>query len=168
MPLASTIVHYIIYIQAPTVTAWKYFLKYCNTSDQPVNISLPFKFLLSAIAPKLYENRGIKYVSDIFQNNKPVPFATIVSQYALPEEEVLTFALLTSFQLHSPISDLEPSPKIWQFSFSPNSPRKGISIFFHCLHDKLSFTVSKPLLKWLAELIHPIPGQQWRKAVTTL
>lgn len=44
--------------------------------------------------------------------------------------------------------------------------QKGISILYNHLHDKCSFTVSKPLIKWFADLTHPISDQQWHKAIT--
>lgn len=80
--------------------------------------------------------------------------------------EFLTYAQLTSFLCHSPISALELPLKILQFWSSPTTSQKGISLLYNHLHDNCAFTVSKSLLKLSTDLTHPISDQQWHKAIT--
>lgn len=136
-----------------TVAARKYFLKFGNTSVQPVILPVPLE---------------VRIVSDIFYKNKPVPFATLAFQYTLPAGVFVCSinifsAAVPHFRTRAPKFQ---APKFWQFWFSLNHLHKGISMFYNCLHDKISFSKYKPLLKWFKDLKQLISVQQWLKAIT--
>lgn len=146
---------------SPTMIAWKKLTQNSVTYANIPQIPIPNESL-HHLSPDLslqhWARKGINMKSfPHLQNEFKLPptdfFSYIRGKHCI---EALKLPLYTVY------------PKAWEYLTTTSPKKKGISILYNTLHQKLHFTKTSPHTHWEKDLGHTYTEHQWQRALQSI